>query len=117
MPSFLRPECYHKSHTRQQLLLILPAEQVDEQLAILERCQLATFLPYEDVAEPYLHLVKCGHVLTERQLRQLLQWSVRLVMTFEQFVQWYVLPFALQGGRGLVSELNQILFTPTPAAA
>ncbi len=110
-PSFLHLECYCNATTRQQLQLLLPtAAAVDEQLAIIDRCQLATFLPSDEVAEPYLHLIKVGYPLSEQQLLLLLQRSVQLIMTFEQFVQWYVLPFALQGGRGLVSELNQMFF-------
>jgi hypothetical protein len=112
MPAFKHLDIYQKANTRKVLQAVLPtAEQVDEQLLIIDRCHLATFLPYEELAGPYLHLVRCGYVLSEHQLLQLLQWSVQLVITWEQFVQWYVLPFALQGGRGLVSELNQIFFS------
>jgi hypothetical protein len=109
MPTaLLRLECYHKHHTRQRLQLVLPAAQVEEQLQVIEQCHIATELPWEDIAGPYLHLIVAGHPLTKERLLQLLQWSIRLQQPFDSFVLYFALPYVLQGPRALVSELDQI---------
>ncbi|OUJ69492.1 hypothetical protein [Hymenobacter crusticola] len=80
-------KAYHCHTLEQHLQQLLPtAAAVEIALAAVEQAVAVTQLPYQDIAEPYLHLVRSGWVGGPGQLLQLLALAQQLNMPFFAFV-------------------------------
>jgi hypothetical protein len=111
MPTLRLLDSYHRHQARLQLMLYLPSPAAaDEQMQVLDVASDKTAMPFNEIAGPYIELVKAGYPLSAEHLLQLLQWSERLLIRFDEFVQYYVLPFALKDGQCLTCQLTQMFF-------
>lgn len=112
MLSFLiSAEFYQREQCRQQLSLILPdAPAVLDALSAIDICELATGMPFVDIAAPYRKIIIAGKVLQAPQLLSLIEWAKRLNLCFAEFVDVHVLPLMLQAGPVLLQQLQVILF-------
>jgi hypothetical protein len=90
------------------LRLIIPAAQVESVLDAVDYCEVATGLPYDDIARPYYRILLTGKELKGEQLLLLLDSARRLCLTFAVFVDELLLPWVLTDHPPLVDQFTQM---------
>ncbi|MDF7809932.1 hypothetical protein [Hymenobacter sp. YC55] len=86
----------------------MPAARVESVLAAVDYCEVATGLPYEDIARPYYKILLTGKELKGEQLLLLLDSARRLCLTFAVFVDELLLPWVLTEHPPLVDQFTQM---------
>lgn len=90
------------------LRLIIPAARVESVLDAVDYCEVATGLPFDDIARPYYRILLTGKELKAEQLLLLLDSARRLCLTFAVFVDELLLPWVLSEQLPLVDQFTQM---------
>lgn len=90
------------------LRLIVPPVRVESVLEAVDYCEVATGLPYDDIARPYYKILLTGKELKGEQLLQLLDSARRLCLTFAVFVDELLLPWVQSEQPPLVDQFTQM---------